>query len=387
VNTYKEIIEDIKRRKLNLENGGVNAIPFGLPSLNKYIPGITKETQFGITAQSGTGKSKFARFLFMSSPYNYYIANKNSKDIDLKIFLFSLEDTVDRVKKYLLIKALFDKKNIRINEHQINSYLDENRLSDSLLKDIDEVYSFLEETEKIVTISDVANPTGIIKEVKEYLLHPSIGTLADQYGNPITRLESRNFKDGKMQYIPTNKNRFVIVIIDNLQNVRPEKGMNKYQALDEFCRHTMRNILCNFYGCTTVLVQQQNQEKAKQQYTISGESVVQKLLPSEDGLGEFKNSVQTMHCLFGLFNPSKYRISSFSTGAGYYNIEKIGDYYRYLNVIKSNFCGNIEDNLFFDYISETFYEMPHTSVKDKVDDIYKKIRNLESINLQSALIK
>jgi len=56
----------------------------------------------------------------------------------------------------------------------------------------------------------------------------------------------------------------------------------------------------------------------------------------------------------------------------------LNDYYRFLTIIKSNFAGNIEGSLFFDYISETFNELPKPSDKIALQKVYDYITKLNS---------
>lgn len=50
---YEEALGHIKEAKRLREEGSVNSIPFGLPSLDKHVPGIMKGIQYLITASSG----------------------------------------------------------------------------------------------------------------------------------------------------------------------------------------------------------------------------------------------------------------------------------------------------------------------------------------------
>lgn len=388
MSNFDRIYDDIKRRKENIESGGINSIPFPLKNLNKAIPGIAPEIQIGLTSSSGGMKSKLSRALFLNGPYEYYQKHKDISNMDLKIFMFTLEDSPDRVRKYMLIKALYETYGIRVDVRKIDSYLEEDKLSDDLLFKIDTLRPYMEEMEKVVEFSNISNPTGILKKVKEYLLRKDIGCLIDEYGNELNSEQASDIikRGGAINYKSTNTNRFVIVVIDNLQNVTPEQGLNKYDTLDLFTRKYCRNVLCNMYKCSTVLIQQQNQDTAKKQFTTYGDSIVDKLIPSEAGLGEFKNSVQTMHYLIGLFEPAKYGIEDFQTDAGLYNIRKLGGYYRYLNVIKSNFVSNVNLSLFADPIAETFTELPKATEKITMEQFYKKAEELEmNLNKEGLL--
>lgn len=378
---FDVVLDDIKSKKENLESGGVNAIPFPLPALSKYVPGIMKETQYNLTAESGCSKSKMSRYFFVKTPFDYYMDNKEKKDIDVQINFFCLEDSKEVVLKKIIISVLAKQKGIRMSENQINYYFDHDKPPESLLKEIESLRPYFEVfLSKVKLIDSVRNPTGILKEVKKTLLNPSQGYLSDQFGNPIP-IES--LKEGvpkgmTLKYVSKITNKFTINVIDNLQNITPEKQhANKWEACDILCRDFMRNVLCNFYKCCNLIIQQQDKSSGKAQYTQTGTNIVEKLLPSTAGLAEYKNSVDSSHCFFGLFNPYKHKIEHFAASpSNYYDINQLGDYYRNLMILKSNFAETVNTSLFFDAITEEFYELPNGGDKEAMDQVYNKIFKL-----------
>lgn len=390
MNSFREIINDLNKKKENVDNGGINAIPFNLPSLTKYVPGIVPELNYGITASSGVGKSKISRALFMFGPYDYYMKHKETKDLNLKIHAFCLEDNVAKTKRYLLLKALYEHSNIRLNEMQLSSYVEEGRLTSDHQRAIEKIYPFLEDMEKIITFYDESSPSYMLSKLKDSLLAPGMGSFTDSSGNKISRdqaqaiVADKNSKE-RIQYDHYHNNTFNIVIVDNLQNIKPEKGQTKYEALDRFTREIVRDKLCNFYRCTTALVQQQNQESVKKQFTNFGDSVVEKLRPSVAGLGEFKNSVQTMHCLMGLFSPAMFNVRTYNSSNGNYDIDKLGSYFKELSILKSNFSASVDCPLFCDPVAETFNELPPAKDGIGMQKVYDRVQELEFSGTTSSL--
>ena len=106
MNLFDKVYKDIKEKKERVEKGGVNAIPFLLPSLSKYVPGIMQESQYGLTAESGASKSKFIRCNFVQTPYDFYLEHFNNLDVDVEIFLFCLEDSAEMTLKNFIASAL-----------------------------------------------------------------------------------------------------------------------------------------------------------------------------------------------------------------------------------------------------------------------------------------
>lgn len=50
---FEEALNGIKSAKRVREEGGVNSIPFGLPTLDRHVPGVMGGIQYLITASSG----------------------------------------------------------------------------------------------------------------------------------------------------------------------------------------------------------------------------------------------------------------------------------------------------------------------------------------------
>lgn len=393
---YKETLDEIKRRKANLESGGINAIPFPLPAFSQYVPGIMKGTQFGITGDSGASKSKLLRYLFVQTPFDFYYANRDKYDIDIEIFLFTLEDNNKMTMKNIIVAALSKYKNIRISPLMLNSDFQNRSLPTFILKEIESMQDYFELLlSKVHIIDDIFHPTGILKVVKKRLLDPDNGNYVDEHGNKVETDKEGNIipsldnseKFRQLKYVPKNPNKFVIVLTDNLQNIRSEKGNdNKWDAYDRFCRQYMRSVLCNTFDTCNCIVQQQEKSSGKAQFTNTGNQVVEKLLPTVAGLAEYKNSVDSAHCLLGIFNPYKYRVEHFQAGANnWYDIIQLGDMYRNISILKSNFAETVNTSVLFDSFSETFTELPNGNNTEEMQKVYNFIYQLKTKSKESFL--
>lgn len=387
MNLFNKTLNEIKYRKESLEKGIVNSIPYPFPDLNKIFPGIVPETQQMLTTVSGIGKSKFTRKVYVKTPFDYWVNNHNEKEIDLKVFYFSLEDSKERVLKYMIIAELFKKYGVRLNPMKLDSYFENDILDNQTLGKIESLNPYFENFfSKVDIIDNIRTPNGIFSYIKKYLLDPRIGHYSLMNGEKIDGHKVKEYIDNKIEikYQSTHLNRFVIVIIDNLQNIEPDKeDFNKYQALDRFTRSILRNKLCNFYKTCNVFIQQQAASKEAQQYTNTGNAIIEKLYPSIDGLGEFKNSVHTAHVCYGLFSPARYNIEHISIGGKqFYDITKLGDKYRSLTILKSNFIeSNIELSLFFDGLTENWFQLPNPNNKIEIENIYQLVANNLNENL------
>jgi len=379
-NQFIQTRRKIAENKLRLEKGGINTIPFPFPALNKYVPGIMPETQIGLTTVSGAGKTLFATNIYVQHPFNFWLENRDKMDIDIDINLFCLEDSRDLTMKRMIVRALYEQFGMRIPMFKLNSYFEDDKLDDETLRAIDSLEPYFELfLSKVKLIDDVRTPGQIYHRVKADLEKPERGRIVDSHGNPLSEREQAEAKKQfqRTYYKPVHNNSFTINIIDNMQNIEAsESDKDKWHALDNLCRRYMRNQLCNKYGCTNLIIAQQEKSKERAQYTSDGEVVIGKYLPSKDSIAEYKNVTDTCHVLFGLFYPYMYNIESYPLTGTPYNITRLEDYYRNLHILKSNFAEpNLNTNLMFDGVTGIIKELPHPSNLDKMNEIYNYVDN------------
>lgn len=399
-NIFKDsVLPEIKRRRQNILDGNVNAIPFTFSKFSEHVYGIEHSRQYGITAPSGASKSKLSRDMFLFQPFDFYMKNKDKMDIDIRINMFCLEDSPTKVGMNLTSKLLWDKHGLRIPIKVLESQRD--ALDEDLLKKIESLGPYFEKFSEKVYMSSTTNPSVIKKEILSFLMHPSVGDIVDSKGNvldnkiprhkahvkngvgnivetTLTDLQYYRHQGGQLYYKKKNPNLFVINIFDNLQAM--DRGSNKYDTLDEFCRMTLRKELCEFYQCANVIVQQQNQGSRQIKKDMTGETMSDTLIPSIAGLGEFKNSVQTMHYLFGIYSPFNDGLDRFQK----YDIKSLAWYYRYISILKSNYCPNFNFSVFADPIAETFKDLPSHKDTQGLKQVYQEIARLEGIGGNST---
>ena len=104
---FNDIYSEIVQNKQNHDNGYYNCIPFiGLNRLEKYLPGIEQGTYYLITASTGVGKSKLARYLFIHNPYLFLQENPDP-EIKVDVLYFSLEESERKIILSEISKYLF----------------------------------------------------------------------------------------------------------------------------------------------------------------------------------------------------------------------------------------------------------------------------------------
>lgn len=375
-NLFQKTLRDIIEKKKRLEEGKFNTIAYPFPSLNKYFPGLCPETQQVLTTGSGVGKTWITLEMYVDNAYKFFEKNKN-KGVDVKVFHFALEDSATLVQKKLICKQFYTQYKERISIFQLDSYFENKKISDDLLEKIKKLENYFEEFwEKIEIIDNITNPTGIYKHVKNWL--DANGKHIDEDGEeiPLKKLETywEDHPGKKTLYVPNNPDLVVLVAIDNMQNVTEESSLSKWQSLDRFCRKYMRGKLCNYYKTCNLIIAQQSAEKEKAVFNNSGQAVEDKFMPSLDGISEYKNITHTAHIVYGLFSPYRYKIEEFYDGKAVYPIDELGDHYRCLTVLKSNYVeSNLNQSLFFDGSIGLFKEMPNIEDPGAMAPIWKHI--------------
>jgi len=361
-NVFKTIVEN----KTAKDSGKYNAIPFGLPSLDKHIR-IIKGVQYIITANTGVGKTQLAKALFVNQPYKFIKENPNS-GIKLKILYFALEESKQEFMLTLIANRLQEKYGITTSVLDLMSYKD-NSVSESILEKIKETKEYFEELSEVLEVYDhISNPFGIYKTIRDY---------ARANGKFFFKGNEVNIEvPGIMydQYVPNNPDEYVITMIDHgglLQTENTSDTNTLHGALSKLSAEYLRKNVSKHFNYIPVLIMQQAAEKEKLQFTLKGESVEQKLEPSLDGIANNKEVGRDALVVFGLFAPDRYKISNYLG----YNIEILGDHFRSLHLLKNRRgLPNLKKGLFFDGATNVFKELPNSN-SEEMGRIYSLFKN------------
>lgn len=353
---FNNVLTELKENKQVRLAGGYNCLPWtNLPNLSSIVPGIMKRRYIICTANSKVGKTQLADFLFVYEPYNFIRSNKTN--LSLKIFYFTLEMSKEEKIKQAITHHIFRDKKIRLNPEKLDSVFKDYILDDKTEKLIESYSDFFTEFEKTVEYVDsIKNPFGIYKYVRDYA--ESNGYYEDRNGIKMTLEDARNDPFRVFRYVPNNPNEYVIVLTDHVSLLTPEKdaptlhaAMSKYSS--DYCLK-MRDK----FGYTIVNVQQQAADQEKQQFTTTGNSIIDKIRPSQDGLGDNRLTGRDCDLMLGLFAPVRYKIGQYPLTNGY-NIQRLKDHHRELSIILNRRgSGFINLHLFFDGATNHFEELP-----------------------------
>lgn len=343
---FDDAFEDLVNKAKNRREGRYNSIPFeNFPSLNKYVPGIMKGTHYIITANSGIGKTQFAKQLFVFEPYKF-IKNHPEAGLKLKILYFVLEESKDEFMLGLISNRLQEVYGLSYSVLDLQSF--DKPLPEDVIQKISECREYFQElSDSIEVIDTISNPTGIYKYVREY---------SRQHGTHHYRTIQINGTDTKVysHYEPDDPNEYVVVIVDHISLLTQEKALTKHQTMTKWSNDYVTDQIVKHLKYAVVSIQQQEAAKEKQEF-YRGASIESKLEPSLDGLGDNKLTQRDAKVVLGLFAPDRYEIREHMG----YDIAVLKDNYRSLKILKNRFGRpNLSKGLYFDGAINYFKELP-----------------------------
>lgn len=352
---FSTVYEELQKNKQIRLAGGYTCIPWkNLPRFSKVLPGVQKKRYYICTANSKVGKTQLADYLFLYEPFDF--VQKNETNIDVKIFYFSLELSKEEKTKQAIARKLFrETKKIVSPEHLDSTFeeiLDDH--TEELIGTFDEYFKTFEE--KITFVDTVRNPFGIYQYMREYA--EKNGYYVDKQGRRMSVEDARKHSLEIDRYIPNNPDEYVIVITDHISLLTPERGETLHSAISKFSSSYCLSMRDRF-GYTVVNVQQQAADQEKQQFTlVGGRTIVDKLRPSPDGLGDNKLTGRDCDVMLGLFAPHRYKIDEYPEVDGY-NIRLLRDRYRELSILLNRRgSGFINTHMYFHGAINYFAELP-----------------------------
>lgn len=346
-NRALDIIVENRDRRLA---GKSNCIPFRMPRLEKYVPGIERSQYTIVTANSGVGKSKITKLLYVLRAYEFIKENPDC-GLKLKIFYFSLEEGREILIQSLISYELYRRHKIRVDVKELNSMYQDQVLDDDVIRKILDLQEYFREFENncLTVYNMIRKPTQIYNNLVGYAL------------------KNGTMKDGV--YTANNPEEIVIPIIDHISLIEPEKGQTLHNAIDMLSSRYLVELR-NVFGMSPTVVQQQSSDKEKQVFTATGASVESKLEPSLDGLADNKKTQRDADMVLGLFAPDRYEIDKHRG----YEVKRMQDSYRSLSVLKNRYgVSNLRVGLFFDGAVGEFIELPHVKEVDKMSKVFNLI--------------
>ena len=346
---FDQALKEIDNGKVGLNIG----LDMGFDRLTEYLPNIQPGTMYNIGGRPKDGKTAFVDECFLYRPYEAFMNNKDS-NIDVEWNYFSFE--IDKVKKIIkgIGRRLYRKYGIVADINKVLSR-GKHKISQEIYDKVlecREYFNQLEDKLNIFNISDIGNPTGIYKYLKERSVDE---------GKLIFKNVFYDGEDHKKldRYIPNNSSKYNIDIIDHIALTKSEDGLDTKHTIDRLLQYMIE--LRNVYRRTPVIVQQlainiDNTRRNKCQFK-----------PVIEDWGDSRYSIRDSEIIMALFNPSSFELHT----DNHYDIDILGNRYRNLEIIY-NRDGDPNINIGLEFIGEVgaFNELPPTS---KID--YNKYLN------------
>lgn len=350
---------------------------------------------YAVTANTGVGKSKFTKHLFVKKPYDF-VKNNPKTGLKLRIIYFALEESVASFEDNIMVMRLAEKHGIYKGISYLRSYKKE-YLSEEILDLLEADEEWRQEFLDHVDVVEEDNPTGMWKHCKK---------LADELGvtQPKMVKVKKFLPDGShkyvieqrgTEYIPNDPDMYVIVVVDHINLIKPEKApkyrtqegktprvLSKHETIERWVTDYARNVLCKKWGWSVVNVIQQSAESEKQQYSKSGGSIAAKVEPSLEGFGNNKEIQRDHDVILGLFNPHRYKIPEVQG----WDIRKVRDYYRQVSILKNRIGEDYKKvSLFFEGATGTFKEMPSSKDEHIRDKYYAEVSKFKKMKKPGSI--
>lgn len=359
--SFERIQENRQRRIVGLDN----CIPFKFEKLSDYLPGVQRKNYTIVTANSGVGKTKFAKKLYVIDVINYIEQNPET-DMKIDLKYFCLEENKETFITSIISYKLYLDHGLRYSIKEIESIQKQVIIDEDVLQKIAEMREWFVFFERHVEIiDDIRNPYGIFNHIQDFMLNNGHWVMTDvtytdrKQNPPVERVVKIHD-----HFVHNHPQHYVIVVIDHISLVQPEKGMTgKHEAIGKLSSDYLVKLR-NHYWCTIVVVQQQSSDKEKQQYTNRGASIEAKLEPSLDGLGDNKMTQRDADEVLGLFAPDRYEITNHRG----YDIQNLKDNFRSGIINKSRYGSpNIRIGFLFDGAVGEFRELKRAPLMSEED--------------------
>lgn len=368
---FGSVVKKIEKNRDIRENGGVVSIPWNLPRLSKVLPGVRKGQYTCITAATKNGKTQLTDFLFMYQPIEWLLDHPET-NISMKIKYFSLELSKETKMAQAICYRLFTRYGIVINPDNLMSVFDEYVVEDEILDIIKsdefiEWFDFFEET--VEFIDHIRHPTGI---------HMFMNRFAEENGTWEYKEIDWENEDGsiskrtvKSKYIPNDPDQIVVPIIDHV-GLLYEKGLTKFQAIEVLSSKYLLRMRDKL-GYSPVIVQQQSAQSTTQQFTTTGNSILDRVRPTREGLADNKSTGLDVNLMLGIFSPYLYGEVEYNG----WDLTQLRDNHREVSImLNRNGKSNASIDLYFNGATNYFRELPREP-DNKVYKFAERLRKAE----------
>lgn len=363
------VIDKLEERRNNVLNGNINCIPSPFRNFRRAFPGIEQGKYYLVSGATKAGKSQIANYIFLYTPILY--AFKHPDQVKVKVFYFPLEETPENITLRFMSFLLYAMSNrkIRLSPMELKSVEKERVLDESILGVLrsDEYQAILKFYEDNVLFLPDRNATGVWTTLNRY---------AEEAGTVHRHTISIENKDTGVRqertvfdfYEPKDPKEYVIIMVDHVSLLGFERGLSLRESINKLSEYMM--ILRNHYRYIPVVIQQQSTETTNLEAYKAG-----KILPNMPGLADSKSTAKDCTLMLGITNPYSFEMPKFPNGSQGYDITKLRDYARFVNIALNR---EGESNgllpLYFDGAVNFFTPLPAPNETIRLQEFYDMVK-------------
>lgn len=309
---------------LGIIEDGLNDKNIGIPlekcpGLTEFTYGTRKGTYILIGAETGVGKTKFARDQFMFAPYDYYKKMNDPSKLDVHFIDFSLEITAKENMINAIIRKIYKDTGRSIPYRKVMGFSKDFRLTNEEQILIKSYRKYFEEYEKKLTVID-----GAVTATK---FHDTLLTHFRKHGK-------FSKDDGSMSisklgmYTPNNAQLLTVGIVDTINLADNEQGQVNKQSIDRISKIALifRNV-CNF---TPVVIQQFNADNSDIQRQRHGIKT-----PMLRDFEDSKRTTKDANLIIGLWDPTRYQQQTMKFGKTVLDVGQLRTWLVSAHVLKN----------------------------------------------------
>lgn len=294
-------------------------VPFRkCPRLTEHIYGTRKATYYLYGAETGIGKTKFAREQHIYAVYDYYKQVNDEKKFDVRFLDFSLEITKGKNTVNAIIRRIYIKYGKVIPFKKYMGFDEDFQLSPAEQLLVKTTIPYFKEFEKkLIVVEGEATPTRyhdiLLTHFRKH------GRFAKDDGSmAVSRLG---------EYTANNSQLMTISLFDTINLGDNEKGQTDKQTIDRISRISInfRNI-CDH---TPIIVQQFNADNSDIQRQRHG-VITPMLRDFEDS----KRTTKDADVVIGLWSPVRYQKETVKVGKAVYDITQLRSWYISAHLLK-----------------------------------------------------
>lgn len=289
------------------------------PKLTEYIYGTRRSTYYLIGAETGVGKTKFARDQHMYAVYDYYKKINDEKVLDVQFLDFSMEITSSENMINAIIRKIYKDHGRMIPYDKIMGFRRGYYLTPEEQKLVETKRKYFEDFEKkLIVIADQITPTFYHDVLLTHFR--KVGKFAKDDGSmAVSRLGA---------YTPNNPQLLTIGIVDTINLAETEKAQSYKQSIDRISKIslTFRNI-CQH---TPVIIQQFNADNSDIQRQRHGQKT-----PMLRDFEDSKRTTKDANVIVGLWDPVRYQVETVDVGTSVYDITQLKSWFVSAHILKN----------------------------------------------------